>query len=289
MRRLKQYAKSGKFWLYILCCILGFTLLALLLWKVFSLNIIRPSLFTGFTIALLTLPMVDFDAKNIREFARVRRWTYLGNSIISKDESFLDINQSKLFGKLGTKILEGIVHGNINDISLKLFRYTLEYKALRGNGPYQFTTLVVTLPHALPAFMIDSYAVHDFKDFVDLEGTEKIRLEGKFGDTYSIRSKKSIDNENRLLALSVITPDFMEIFDRYFQNCNLICEGRHIVIITPEDLYSENRLDHITEGLLLLIPKIERQIELRKRVGRLHNEVIEHPAANDEQIAGDTD
>lgn len=271
MRRLRQYAKSGKFWLYTLSGLLGFTLLAVFIWKVFSLNIARPSLVSGFVIALLTLPMVNFDVKKIREFSRVRGWAYLGNSIIPKSESFLEIKQSKLFGNLGTKILEGIVQGSINDLSLKLFRYTLEYKTLRGNGPYQFTTLVVTLPHTMPAFIIDSYAVHDFKDFVELEATEKIRLEGSFGDSYSIRSKKSVGNENRLLALSVMTPDFMEIFARYFRNCNLICEGQNIVIITPEDLYSENQLDYLIEGLLSLIPKIERQIKLRKQIGQLHN------------------
>lgn len=264
-RRITGRLTSRYFWIMI-----GLLVLMSVAWT-FALHQwvgdIIPHFLTALLLFLLFLPMLPLRLSTALQLAQKRGWDYQAEQHYASGEvvSLFPSTQIKLFSVSGNKILVGIVSGTIKAFRFWLFRYNVKSNQLT-TGLQQFTTLVIELPQALPRFVIDDHSVFGFGKFVDLTHTETISLEGEFGKKFSVYVPKTQSNEARLIALSFLAPDVMNIYLQYFGACCMISEGDKMAILSSQDLYSSEKLDTLVEGLTTLLPKLERQLHLRDTV-----------------------
>jgi|GEM_PF-4908210 len=225
-------------------------------------------LLIGWAVLLIsTGPMLKFDEDKLRKFAASNGLAYVGNITFTKAgaERWMHVMTPTIL-KIGKpKKLEGLIQGNLGDLNLSMFRYTFEFIGDTALYHYQFTLITINInTNTFPQVILDSDAITDFKYFFPTGNYERVRLEGEFGNLYQAIIPKSSGNEKRLLALSLFTPDVMEIYQQYFPDCNMSIDNGTITLITRQDIYGTESYDGYFEGLRKLQPKLERQVRIRK-------------------------
>ncbi len=157
-----------------------------------------------------------------------------------------------------------------------LFNYEFEFSDSGSKSLaqlYQYTVLMIETTTSLPEFIIDDSleggAVYDFDRLVPRDKLEKITLEGSFGKRFKLYVPLARDSEKRLMAMSVMTPDTMALYEEYFAGCCLIVEKGIVAVITEKNLFEDTSYQTFYQGMDTFISKIDRQAAIRSKVGML--------------------
>jgi hypothetical protein len=174
----------------------------------------------------------------------------------------------------GQRTTETLVGERVG-LQFSLFRLSFEHHSAAGTNLVQFTTIVVDtgIPD-FPEFAIDNREIYDLAEFLPRADFERLSLEGSFGQRFSVLIERGDSSDKRLLALSLVAPDFMAIYEDHFARASLLSQGGKFVLITPEDLFfaasldqeRDRRFDRVLDGLTLVLRTIDRQVRIRTAV-----------------------
>jgi hypothetical protein len=156
---------------------------------------------------------------------------------------------------------QGSARADVLKIKKRTYTYELGDNLLRFGGASFFSGMDIHLPKALPHIFLDAQANDPALQRAEyiFEDDDKVSLEGDF-DKYF---QAYVPKEHKQLALSILTPDVLQVLKRSAFKYDIEIMDRHVRLIISTDNVLMSRNEKMQDDILKAARAVMKEIDER--------------------------